>query len=362
MELIKDIRISKSFYWLGQSLDHCFGCSYCRALTGKNTSYDRLPSSINPLFRELPVVINLQYGDPCLQADTTRHYLQRLEDDKHTGPVIIITKGNLKSLGPLAYDLKINIALSTIGKYHEVDKVSHYNFLENLDYLKCLPPRIKFSCEFRPIMYQINDDPDTIWSLFCLCSDYNLPIGYSGLQGDPELVKYWEENNLKFKPFPGYEFSMKKPVSQECYETIQECANFYQLPFFKKTSCLVSYTNNLLRDYNSHYYRPNELECKTCFMKSTCETFKNNLQFYDINKLRSLIPFDFEVVIKTNHKCLMHDTCPNPHQDCTKISGYLVSIKEKITTADVRVIKWLTGYTVAAPFYESPYISTKWLK
>ena len=33
-----------------------------------------------------------------------------------------------------------------------------------------------------------------------------------------------------------------------------------------------------------------------------------------------------------------------------------------ITTSDVRVIKWLTGYTVDANFYESPEISEAWVK
>ena len=32
----------------------------------------------------------------------------------------------------------------------------------------------------------------------------------------------------------------------------------------------------------------------------------------------------------------------------------------EITTADVRVIKWLTGYTVDADFLESQYINKKW--
>ena len=37
-------------------------------------------------------------------------------------------------------------------------------------------------------------------------------------------------------------------------------------------------------------------------------------------------------------------------------------IEENITTADVRIIKWLTGYTVDANFIESENMSNKWIK
>lgn len=33
---------------------------------------------------------------------------------------------------------------------------------------------------------------------------------------------------------------------------------------------------------------------------------------------------------------------------------------KKITTSDVRMIKWLTGMTVIADFVESPYLSDFW--
>ena len=358
--LIKDAYFSKSFYWLGESLDHCFGCQYCRAIPNKKSSYSRLPSDVNPNFTNLPVVINLFYGDPLLQVDTTKRYLELLEEAKHKGPIIIITKGNLDALGEFSYDLNINIALSTIGKYHSIDKVSMHNFVNNIELLHKLP-KVKFSCEFRPIMYGVNDSREVIDNLFEICSRNKLPIGYSGIQGQPDLVQYWKDNNIDLKPFPGYKFSVKKPISQECFDIIKDCSEKYGVPIFKKTSCLVSYTNGLGRDYNAHYYRPNEMNCSDCVMNATCSKFKNSLSS-NAENLNSVIPFDFEIVHRINHKCLMHSTCPNPHPDCTKIAGYLVKIDEKITTTDVRVIKWLTGYTVIAPFYESNFVSKKWYR
>ena len=39
----------------------------------------------------------------------------------------------------------------------------------------------------------------------------------------------------------------------------------------------------------------------------------------------------------------------------------LLQTDRKLTTSDVRVIKWITGMTVDAIFEESPYISSDWL-
>lgn len=54
--------------------------------------------------------------------------------------------------------------------------------------------------------------------------------------------------------------------------------------------------------------------------------------------------------------------CEFPTEDCSHISGNIIHINDPITTSDVRVIKWLTGYTVDANFHESPEISEVWVK
>lgn len=53
--------------------------------------------------------------------------------------------------------------------------------------------------------------------------------------------------------------------------------------------------------------------------------------------------------------------CEFPTADCSNISGKIIKINDQLTTSDVRLIKWLTGYTVDAPFVESPYIDEKWI-
>ena len=71
-----------------------------------------------------------------------------------------------------------------------------------------------------------------------------------------------------------------------------------------------------------------------------------------------------KIVNKKKHECILkkNGICEFPTEDCSNISGNIIHIEDKITTSDVRVIKWLTGYTVDADFYESPYISEDWVK
>jgi hypothetical protein len=85
--------------------------------------------------------------------------------------------------------------------------------------------------------------------------------GYSGLQGKPDMVKYWEENNIPFKPYPSYKFGHKKSISNKVENNIMELAKKYGTNVFKKTACSLSYTHGMERNYNAHYYRPNEVNC-----------------------------------------------------------------------------------------------------
>ena len=81
--------LAKSFYLLGDTLDYCYDCKYCR-LNGEKCEekhYNILPSEINPNFTNIPVAVNLFYGDPLLQIDNTIEYLRKLEKVKHKGPV-----------------------------------------------------------------------------------------------------------------------------------------------------------------------------------------------------------------------------------------------------------------------------------
>ena len=97
-------------------------------------------------------------------------------------------------------------------------------------------------------------------------------------------------------------------------------------------------------------------------MQEKCKNFKAKLPIE--NNLHDIIPFEYEIINKNNHVCILKQKgiCEFPTEDCAHISGNIIHIPQAITTSDVRIIKWLTGYTVDANFYESPKISEVWVK
>jgi hypothetical protein len=376
---IKELHIGKSFVFHGKSLNNCYNCSFCRAKNEEKQERLIIPSKINPNFNNIPVAVNIFYGDPIKQLFDTQKYIDELIKNDHIGPIILITKGDISLLDVKYFQLpNLFIFLSTFGvdnfgndKNVESGK-SMESFEDNietaLDFIKkgC---KCKFGIEFRPICYGINDKEETIKEIFEIASqDYNytFPIGYSGLQGKPDTVKYWKENNIDLKPYPGYNFGHKKMLSDEVENFIKKCSKHYNVPIFRKTSCMISWLNNQ-PDYNAHYYRPTEVGCSECYNKYMCENIKNyndtlDNNHQDVIEIKDIIPFKFELVKKVNHKCILltKGICEFPTADCSKISGNIIKIEDKLTTADVRVIKWLTGFTVDADFEESSELSNNW--
>lgn len=356
--------VAKSFYLLGDTLDYCYDCKYCR-LNGEKCEekhYNVLPSEINPVFTNIPVAVNLFYGDPFLQVENTVNILRRLENAKHKGPVIIITKGDFSKFPDVHFDLDLHIAFSTFGIDSIFDGNTMERFENNLKETRKRKNNYKYSIEFRPIVYGVNDSLEVFDKVLSLASEYNLAIGYSGLQGKPESVKIWEKEGIDLKPYPGFKFGHKKIIDEKIRILFEKMAKKYEVPVFRKTSCLFSYVHGLARDYNAHYYRPSELGCENCIMKSKCMSYKNSLPID--NDLSSVIPFDYEIVNKENHVCILKQKgiCEFPTEDCAHISGNIIKINQKLTTSDVRIIKWLTGYTVDADFYETSLISEDWVK
>ena len=377
--MINELYISKSFCCIGKNTKFCLGCSFCRISQNMTEfEYSVIPSTVNRNFVNLPIAINLFYGDPLIQKECTLKYLLELEAAKHKGPVVIITKGELDKFFDLPDDLNLDLhlAFSTFGIDHEYDRFSHNRLRRNLETFGQRYNRYHKSIEFRPVCYGINDSDEVIESVFKIAKEFNTAIGYSGLQGIPEVVKYWEENNIKLVPYPNFKFGHKKSISKEIQDKFEKYSAQYNVPIFRKTSCLISYTHGLERDYNAHYYRPTEMNCIKCAMRDKCYNFKlktSHSAFVPsymkddvlnelVEKIKILIPFDFEIEFKSNHECILKKKgiCEFPSDDCSKITGNIIKISEKLTTADVRVIKWLTGLTVDADFYESSLLNDKW--
>lgn len=355
---------AKSFYLMGDSLPYCYDCKYCR-LNGEKCEerhYHLMPRDINHNFVHLPVAVNLFYGDPLLQLDNTIRLLHQLEQSGHKGPVIIVTKGDFSKFPDIPFQLDLHVAFSTFGVDSVYDGNTMARFKKNLEETKKRKNPYKYSIEFRPICYGINDTVEAFANVLQLAKNYGLAVGYSGLQGKPASEKIWKEQGIDLRPYPGYRFGHKKIIADQVVALFEQMAASYGVPVFRKTSCLFSYVHGLGRDYNAHYYRPSELGCEHCVMQEECHRYKEELSATP--DLHDVIPFDYEVVTKEHHVCVLmkNGMCEFPTPDCANIHGKILKIDEPLTTSDVRVIKWLTGYTVDASFYESPYIHEKWVE
>ena len=363
MNLLNDSYFLKSFYVLGKERTKCFNCSYCRARNNREDllSFDKLPTEVNPHLVNIPVVINVLYGDPILYIESTLEYLERLQNARHRGPIVIISKGDLSVLDDKLrqYDLNIFICLSVFGNDKYDAQGSITNLSKNLEICQNITKKFgyKYSIEYRPIINGINDDLPTMEKIFVLAAKYNAPIAYSGLQVDTDLKEYIEKENLPFKPYDGFDFGLKKNISDEVENRLKSLSVQYSVPIFKKTSCSISYLNKT-RDYNAHYYRPHEVGCLTCRNKFICQQFKTN----NIKLKEDWLPFDLKLEWKENHVCNLYRTlqCKFPSEDCLHISGWMLTTDKLLTTSDVRLIKWITGFTVDAKFEELHYIQTDW--
>lgn len=361
LNLYKDACFTKSFYMLGNSLNKCYNCSYCRLIgeSNKNIEYNLIPADINPLFTNLPVAVNLFFGDPLLQIDNTLSYIKRLEASKHKAPVVIITKGDFNVFPKLKFDLDLHFAFSTFGVNSNFDGGNLKRFENNLNIAS--KSDYKYSIEYRPVIYNINDSYNIIENIYKIANNYNVPIGFCGLQVNDDLKKHLNEQNISFEQYPGYDFGLKKAVSSDVENIFYGFSEQYNVPTFRKTSCLISYVHSMERDYNAHYYRPNEMRCSKCVMNDKCLNFKKNQDASNVSKIN--IPFEHEIIFKQKHECILHKKgiCKFANNDCKNISGKMIKINQKITSSDLRVIKWLSGYTIDCDFIELEYLSDNWI-
>lgn len=94
-------------------------------------------------------------------------------------------------------------------------------------------------------------------------------------------------------------------------------------------------------------------------MSNKCASFKENNTEVKFN-----LPFKYKIVEKERHVCVLFkkNICKFANSDCKNINGKLIKIEDKLTISDVRLIKWLTGFTVDCDFEEIQYIDKRWKK
>ena len=158
---------------MGKSLDECLGCKYCFL---KNYRHENM---IYPDDDKIPVSINMFYGDPMLQLDTTLEILEGLEEREHKGCVVITTKGDFSEFPKRDFNLDVWVGFSTFGINHKIDGGNLETFYHNLELTKEYP--YTFFIGFRPIIKGVNDTKEAIDNVIPYAVKYNFPVVCNGL-------------------------------------------------------------------------------------------------------------------------------------------------------------------------------------
>jgi len=121
------------------------------------------------LLRELPVSVN-NLADPTILRESTEEKLNALMEDGHTGPVGLITKGNLDTpwwkerLATWAAHLNLFVFASISELPKEMEPVGTEHRYRTLKVAREAGARA--IAYVRPIIHTVNDDPVTIRRIF----------------------------------------------------------------------------------------------------------------------------------------------------------------------------------------------------
>lgn len=225
------------------------------------------------LLRDLPVSIN-NLADPSILRASTEAKLNMLVLDKHTGPVALITKGDLSSpwwrerLKYWAQNLNLFVFASISHLPKEMEPASTEARYRTL---KAARDAGAFSISYvRPIIHTINDGVDTITEIFERSVNAGChAIVSSGFRGDERVVG---EAGLKNTPAPDNQTWMKtlKLTPQVTAEFMVDLANKLQIPYWTRTQCMVAYLTGKKRALNPYYLAPKFVQCDRCPLALTC--------------------------------------------------------------------------------------------
>ena len=225
------------------------------------------------LLRDLPVSIN-NLADPVILRDSTADKLDALVADKHTGPVGIITKGNLDTpwwrerLTGWAQNLNLFVfaSISELPKEMEPMGTEHrYRTLQAAR--ECGAWSIAY---VRPIIHTVNDSKETIGRIFrkSVNAGCNAIIS-SGFRGSHDVVV---ASGLEHIAAPDGQQWMKtlKLTPQATAEYMRELASELKVPYWVRTQCAISALLGKKRSLNPYHTAAKFVRCDLCPIASTC--------------------------------------------------------------------------------------------
>ncbi|MDD4289838.1 MAG: hypothetical protein PHH83_00995 [Patescibacteria group bacterium] len=314
---------------------------------------DKKYNNWKKLLRQIPVSINNFYGDPLIQWEDTVSKLQELKKTKHSGPIGIITKGKItqfhaKTLSDFVKSgLKI-IVLVSISELPQFEKVGTEHRYENIRILN------KYSilniAYIRPLTPPYNTSQIILDKIFKKLSNVGAKtVVASGFRGDDKLI-------AEMSPDKKIQWALRvKIMTKDVYKILKDNSFKYNIKFFTRTSCAISYLLGDKVTYNPYYNSPNLVHCEelNCSMRNTCKS-PTEPKKHSIGFLKFL-GYDVEFINgNTNIKCGVNPDnrlkCPSCCTTCFMLNCPRIVVKNKnINLGDLTFIRFVSGIISMQP-------------
>ncbi|HEY9879505.1 MAG TPA: hypothetical protein V6D29_13700 [Leptolyngbyaceae cyanobacterium] len=225
------------------------------------------------LLRGLPVSVN-NLADPSILKASTEAKMNTLVEDGHTGPVALITKGDLSSpwwterLSYWASNLNLFVFASISHLPKEMEPAPTESRYRTLAAAR--NAGAKAIAYIRPIIHTINDSPEIISEMFQRSVDAGCSaIVSSGFRGDDQVVS---EAGLKSVPAPDNQQWMRtlKLTPQSSADLMIDLADSLNIPYWTRTQCAVAALSGQPRSLNPYYVAPKFVGCDRCPLQNSC--------------------------------------------------------------------------------------------
>jgi len=225
------------------------------------------------LLRSLPVSIN-NLADPTILRDSTAAKLDTLVEDGHTGPVGLITKGNMDTrwwkerLPGWADQLNLFIFSSISELPRSMEPIGTEHRYRTLSV--AADSGAKSIAYIRPIIHTINDDRETIERMFRRSTDSGAhAIISSGFRGDEGVVKSAGVEEIKAPDGQHWSRTLKL-TPQSTADFMKELADKLDIAYWTRTLCAVAALSGEKRSLNPYYIAPKFVGCEDCSLSGSC--------------------------------------------------------------------------------------------
>lgn len=225
------------------------------------------------LLRDLPISIN-NLADPSILRLSTEAKLNQLVSDRHTGPIALITKGDLSSpwwkerLKYWASNLNLFVFASISHLPKEMEPAPTESRYKTLAAAR--EAGAWAIAYIRPIIHTINDSPEIIAEMFTRSVDAGAhAIVSSGFRGDEGVVA---DAGMLCIPAPDGQQWMRtlKLTPQQTSDYMKDLGKSLNIPYWTRTQCAVAFLMGKKRSLNPYYIAPKFVGCDSCPLSDSC--------------------------------------------------------------------------------------------